>query len=300
MLAAKVAQVTNNEGKSCDAVLRILEERLGFLRTDVSFPEQDGSGPPVELQCRIGAQKFALEHTIIEAFSGQIESSIHFGRLVESIEDELSSQLPRSGVYYLTFPIAPHKQIQGSDYGAIRSALTEWVIDQAREMYQAHPLCLARDIEPNGHRSSSTDRPPGVPFEVTLAREVHWATANEYNGRLFIVRVGPSDLESERRSRVVRALDKKCQKLRACQKMGLSTVLVLESDDVALTNHILVAKALEGAAVGRTDVPDEIYFVGTQVEPWTVWTLKLGGTFLPDEPYSVFDPLTLVNLTGRI
>ena len=55
--------VANNEGKVCDAVVRVLEKWTGSARTDVRHPEKDGVGPPVDLRLKLGAREYAIEHT---------------------------------------------------------------------------------------------------------------------------------------------------------------------------------------------------------------------------------------------
>ena len=44
--------IPDNEGKVCDAVVRVLEMRTGEIRTDIRHPEKDGVGPPVDLSGR--------------------------------------------------------------------------------------------------------------------------------------------------------------------------------------------------------------------------------------------------------
>ena len=51
---------------------------------------------------------------------------------------------------------------------------------------------------------------------------------------------------------------------------------MLESDDIALTNHVLVGECLSALLPERTDLPDEIYLVETEVKSWTVHCMKLG------------------------
>jgi len=61
-------------------------------------------------------------------------------------------------------------------------------------------------------------------------------------------------------------------------------VLVLESDDIALTNHALVAEAIEGELAHHKNPPDEIFFVDTTFrDKWTVWSLRRGDILFPDE-----------------
>ena len=90
--------IQNNEGKACDAVVKLLEKRTGKNRADVSHPEKIGIGPPVELRLRLGKQSYAIEHTQIEAFEGQIHTAEEFGQFISPVTNELSGRLPRSGV----------------------------------------------------------------------------------------------------------------------------------------------------------------------------------------------------------
>jgi hypothetical protein len=55
--------LTYNEGKVCDAVIRILEARGGKVRQNVRLPERERHAAPIELVCDIGDQLFAFEHT---------------------------------------------------------------------------------------------------------------------------------------------------------------------------------------------------------------------------------------------
>ena len=66
----------NYEGKACDAVVRAIEKRTGKIRTHLRRPEVDGVGPPVDLRLNIGAQEFAIEHTLIEPFENQIKMEV--------------------------------------------------------------------------------------------------------------------------------------------------------------------------------------------------------------------------------
>jgi hypothetical protein len=61
-------RVIDNQGKACDAVVRVLEERASATRRNPRYPEKDGSAPPVEYVFELGDTTYALEHTIIEAF----------------------------------------------------------------------------------------------------------------------------------------------------------------------------------------------------------------------------------------
>jgi hypothetical protein len=287
-----------NEGKACDAVLRVIERRVEASRSHLRFPEQDGCGAPVELECQIGDGWFALEHTVIEAFGGQIVSDVQFGRLLGTMVEGLIGRLPAPGTYHLMFPTEPHLGWQASQHRAVQEGITQWVRSKAHELHGAHPDRLDRHIEPHGHTGTATEQPVGVPFEVTLTRTVHWAQSGRHDGPISVARSAPADLEDSRKVRLATALSRKCPKLQTYKVAGRTTVLILESDDIALTNHVSVGEALEEIAAGRDDVPDEIYFFSSQVTPWTVWTLCRNSTILPDEGYLEFSPESLTDITG--
>ena len=58
-----------NEGRACDAVIKIIEAREGATHTNIRFPEQENHAAPVELVCDIGNLTFASEqakHDLLE------------------------------------------------------------------------------------------------------------------------------------------------------------------------------------------------------------------------------------------
>jgi hypothetical protein len=115
----------SNQGKACDAVVRLLEDRTGETRADISHPEKDRTGPPVELRFRLGTQSYAIEHTQIEAFARQIHTGEEFGQLIRPIIDELSGTLPRPGVYHLYFPTNARVGARANELRRIQIGLTE-------------------------------------------------------------------------------------------------------------------------------------------------------------------------------
>jgi hypothetical protein len=82
---------------------------------------------------------------------------------------------------------------------------------------------------------------------------------------------------------------------------GARTVLVLEEDDLSLTNHLRVADALVSAEATTPDAPDEVFMVSTGMgQTW--WVICLRGPGVVDGepmPHSEFDPMELTKLTSR-
>ena len=91
--------------------------------------------------------------------------------------------------------------------------------------------------------------------------------------------MAPEDSEALTTRRLRRALFQKIPKLWCCKSEGARTVLVLESDDIALTDPNLMGNLLNGLQeefAAELPFPDEIYFVDTSSSkgPWAVWRMK--------------------------
>jgi hypothetical protein len=110
--------------------------------------------------------------------------------------------------------------------------------------------------------------PEGVPFSVTLH------CSGKTSSQLLVSRAVPDDLEALRLQRLREALGRKCPKLSVHKADGRETVLVLESNDIALGNNSVIAKAFVQALGERTDPPDRVFLVETEGRPWYLWTLK--------------------------
>lgn len=158
------------------------------------------------------------------------------------------------------------RQIRKADHEAIRTHLSTWLANIMIRWDQSR----GDEAEPR----RTVDAPAGVPFEVTLVR---W---HRKDSTLLIARGVPDDLEEQRAARVAEALRRKAPKLAAEKAKGRSTVLVLESNDIALGNADVIADALTTALAACAEPPDNIYLVETEALPSYVHVLKSdAGTF---------------------
>jgi hypothetical protein len=287
----------SNEGKACDAIIRILEERTGEMRANVRRSENTQGIPPVEVDFQLGEDHFALEHTMLQTFAKQTYSAKQFYDLALDVVEKLSGQLPKPGAYKLSFPTFTTVG-KSMSLERARAVLRQWVVSAASELHAAHPERRPRNYEPHVHQAFATASPGGLPFEVSLSRQVHWNLDERFDGVLTLGRMGPDDLEQQRIVQMTQALDKKCPKLRKFKEAGARTVLVLEDADASLSNHVTVAEAFEAASVGRTDLPDEVYQISTSAGPWMVWQLKAGDTIDLSETYREFSESELSDVTS--
>jgi hypothetical protein len=143
-----------------------------------------------------------------------------------------------------------------------------------------------------------------VPFRFSLYRwSLHDFNGSPLSGRFRRSAVVTRDVETARQARLERTCDDKFSKLATWRRdEGACTVLVMEENDLSLTNHQLVAEAMARAESGRSDVPDEICLVSTiRPNPWWVTCLRREGkTYYDDgERFHELDPARLIKLTKR-
>ena len=279
-----------NEGRACDAVVKVLERRTGEERTDLSRPDT-GDDPPVELRLKLGSRKYAIEHTQLEAFEGQVATGVSLGQLTSPVTRSLTGVLPAPARYIMCFPIDPSLGVKRAQLKQHVKNLIEWVRENAKQLHRkvherlrSEPILLQRD-----YCDSITDKPQGFPYEITLSCRVIPPPFGQKPGTLDAMRWEPDDKEALRKKRLERALSDKSLKLQRCKEEGARTVLVLESDDIALTSYDLVGAALVALAKEPTDksqFPDEIYFVETFTDPWIVWPMKCDAEYRPVDEWS--------------
>ncbi len=290
--------IQNNEGKACDAVVKLLEKRTGTDRADISHPEKNGIGPPVDLRLKLGTQSYAIEHTRIEAYAGQINTAETLGRFIDPVINELSENLPGPAVYDLYFPNEARLGVNEKKRDEIRGDFIEWVREHAQRLHEKNPDRPTRERNPRGFCEEYRGTPPGFPYEVTLAREAHPSHSSQHDGVLFVSQVAPENVEALRADRLQQALERKCPKLQRCKEDGARTVLVLEDGDIFLSNHVVIGRQLAGLLEDHADLPDEIYLVKTPLNRWTVWLMKYDECYLPEEDRTLFNSAELTDITG--
>jgi hypothetical protein len=94
------------EGRACDAVLRLLEYQTGDKRQNLRFPEREGHKFPVDLVCELNGVLVALEHTGTEPFEGHVKLQAEAGRRGRPLVDAVASRLPPDQDFDLEVPHA--------------------------------------------------------------------------------------------------------------------------------------------------------------------------------------------------
>jgi hypothetical protein len=257
------SKFADNEGKCCDAVLRVLEKRVGEKRSNMFFPERQQHSAPVELVCMIGPAQYAVEHTKLEPYERQMQDSVFFINALGSLEKSVIGLLPKDAFFRLTMQPGAFDGLTKRQVDTVREKIEQWIISIAPSL---KPTRYRTDI-----RRNVIDR-----MEVALYATI---PLGALGGVLRIARYEPPNLEGLRRKNLQRSLEKKLPKLQHWSRDGFSTVLVLESEDIALTNHQLVLDALRRCLPNRFTCPTHIFFVEASTPTWYVITLVRDGQF---------------------
>jgi hypothetical protein len=282
-----------NEGKACDAVVRVLEAREGKSREDLRFPERDRHAAPIELTCKIGDRLFALEHTGIEPFAGHMQMEADADRLFLPIEAMLVGKLPPHDTFELSIPVNVLQGLPKKELAQIQSALAAWIEGKASNV----------PVAPYGRylRSIQKVQPPGVPFEVGLDRFQTIIPPARFQIKHLV-----TDLEPAREIRIREACERKFPKLDVWrQTTHACTILVLEDNDIQLTNPQRIFDTLATMEHEFSNWPDEIYLASTIIKtPWYVHALRIndrGYNDLSEAGHCLteVDSGILVDLTGR-
>lgn len=247
-----MAKTATNEGRCCDAVLRILEAAHGAKRHMRSRDTPESRG--IEASCDIGGQHYAIEHTLIEPFPDNQRDDIAFGRVFNAaFEAGVADLLKPDLAYTITINAYAFRECGGMQLAAARADLLAWVRATVGKLPEP-----PRGQGPTETRIHAVQ--PEAPVSVTLA--CHHSKA--LGGRLLPGRFAPEDLESLRHTRLLKALEDKGPKLHAARDSNTRTVLVAENHDFAITNEGLLSEAFDELCACVPHAPDDIYIVDTR------------------------------------
>jgi hypothetical protein len=265
----------SRERKACDAIARCIEELAGVKRSGAFCPEEIANGQSeIDYTFDLDLQKYALEHTVIEAFDGQLRADDHFAKFVGPIEAALDRQLPRGGYFQLLFPIDPSSGMRPAEVRRKQSDIIAWARTAAYD--------LAEEVaaSPAKRRRSEMSGKTMPDADVTLY--FYEDVLGVMGSRLMAVRKAPRNYEELRVARIHESIRRKCPKLEKWKPAR--TVLVLENRDMALSNHWVISDTLELGLQGRSDVPDEVWLVdGVHSAFWIAICLRKDSKRFPHE-----------------
>jgi len=194
-----------------------------------------------------GQVPLAIEHTLIPSFDLQKQHDAQFMRVIGDLEVELK----HSFLFDLSLSIPMFAIQKGQDWPEIKTTVKGWLLANA-------------DTIPAGRSKVSI---PDVPFDVELTRDDDLAP-------LFsVARLLDSSLNipEQLAASIAGALADKDEQLTRYWEDGSQTLLILESQDIALVNRGMIYKAFLAAHA--------------QVNPKHVREVWLAETYGPDENF---------------
>lgn len=263
-----------HQNETCEGIIQHLEIREGAKRRDVQVRDADNCTPPdarVEMTFWLRDQLYAIEHTGIEPFDGFMAHQNRSRDLFKPIEAGAGTALSRllipGVVIEMHMPVDAFTGRKMREVRALQAALIEHV------RITAPTLPVRRYADYRG--TLVTAQPVGVPFQVSLIR---FDGFHGQPGRFQLKHVA-SVLGQPRSPRLRRTCHDKFPKLAAWKRSdNARTILVLEDNDVQLTNQSIVAETFLPIALARTDAPDETYMVATCTSPWYAWPILVNGS----------------------
>ena len=124
--------IQRNEGKACDAVVRHIEACTGDTRKSLRHPETDHEGPPVDLRLKVGAQEYAIEHTLLQMYPNMIKYVGAFNTIHKFVGKRISGPLPGAVHYELHVPIKVSFPRGKKHRERALHSLVEWILSSAR------------------------------------------------------------------------------------------------------------------------------------------------------------------------
>jgi hypothetical protein len=261
----------NNEEAVCQHVIDYMARRTGLTMRVTCRPDHEHREvEAVEVLFESSESRYALEHTRIEAFGGQIAADEKFLAFFVPLGKQFA-KLPDH--YDLVIDLEEARRIPRSDRERVQQIVASAVERVASTLRpgDAVNLGLPEPLASLELRRRAFGR-PGLWLSRSISREFDAA------------------IEAHRAKRICLALERKCPKLARCREDGRETVLALESNDLPLSNSGAIAAAVVAELRRRSDVPDYLYLFETEIEPWALWMIKELGAVWPEAPLGEMGP----------
>lgn len=280
-----------NEGRCCDAVIQIIENRERSVRQICSIDTV--ATPGVDVRCRIGTQIYALEHTTLDPYPERRADDQRFLDVLQPVASSIEAMglLRPDRRYKLLVDVHAFRRISKSALVTTTAQLKAWVIDNLDGL----------DPRDHGRAAVCWGGPPDLSVRILLQC---FNARGSLRGKISLARLVPENLEDLRGLRIRETIAKKGPKLHAEHVSGSIAVLVLEELDLALSNEMVIADLVHCELDESGFYVDEVYLVDTtSTTEWMSLLLKRGSCRWPTEnecpPMWSFDATELSDLTSR-
>ncbi|HXG71108.1 MAG TPA: hypothetical protein VNJ04_10940, partial [Gemmatimonadaceae bacterium] len=216
--------VQSNQDQVCAFVRQIVAARISETVALTGRPDRDHRDiKAVEELWESTHRRFAVEHTVIESFDGQLANIARIERLLVPVKDMLAGRLP--GRFSLAVR-ATETSAARIEFAIAHREVARLVLDAANRLTVGETITLSSTV---------------LPFELRLHLRF------KEDSRLILHTDIEGDPEELRLERVRRALDAKCSKLATWAREGRSSILIIEADDNQHSNVFVVYQAVARA-----------------------------------------------------
>ncbi len=230
----------DNQDEVCEFVREIVSARTREPIVLTGRPDCERRDiKAVEELWESSSRRYAVEHTLIESFEGQVANLAKIERLLVPVKDMLAGRLPGR------FALAVREtDTSGArvNFAVAHQEVARLVLEAVDGMHVGETVTLASQA---------------LPFELRLHLRF------KEDSRLILYTDIEGDPEELRLERVRRALDAKCPKLATWARDGRTSILIFEADDIQHSNSSVVYAAVAPALAERNDQPDIVVLVET-------------------------------------
>jgi hypothetical protein len=213
----------------CAFVRDIISARTNEKIEISAHPDRDERNlPAVEELWESPTRRYAIEHTRVEAFEGQIGNRSKIHAFLTPVKVALQDRLPG----YFCLSLREQDIASRFNMSAARLEIAQLIVEAAGRVKVDEAVTLQSDK---------------LPFTAQLYLR-HRDRSN-----LILYSDIHGDPEKRRLERVRRALDDKCPKLASWAQDGRISVLALESNDIQLSNAFVINDAVQQALRERSD-----------------------------------------------
>lgn len=244
-----------NEAKCCDASIRYLEAKFAQNRSGVRFPEDSPNTPDhlkIDLLFSLGETSFAIEHTRIEPYVDFYRG----GTLHKDLENTIRQELASDDLHFLDILIS-NTWHRGLSRGKDRKDFA---------------LSVAHLILQNRDQFTHWKENPETKWHLVgkvgdLEIEVQLREPDLDFGGSTITYLATHD-KNERVLRLEKAIATKLPKLKYYSENGCEAVLVLENNDISLTNWWTVWEMLCGLEINLISQVDYLFYISACHSSW--------------------------------
>ena len=248
-LVARLLELYNKAQAHQYAITRWPDEEERTARACDAFAEAPGAPP------------LAIEHTKVETFGSRKLDDARFRKIFEHLEKELKSTFPCSIELLIpTFALQP-----GLNWKAIESSVQAWLVGNVGVL----------------HEGAAEYNVPNVFFAVKVVKHSD-EPSNFSVGRL---RPPGEDNKTQLVDKFCAALVDKNEQLAQYRSSGADTILLAESDDIALVNLSILYKAFF-CAQSNVSMPniDQVWMAHTYApDDWCEIVCFLGPDGIMDK-----------------